>query len=82
MTTRCQSAFRTAFGLLSLLLAICYLAAPSSVRCEDGKSAPRSRYIHAQFTTDDGLYSNVIDDLAQAYDGSLWMRENGNDLTR
>jgi hypothetical protein len=59
-----------------------------SVRCTLPRSLRRwqtraQKPLHPrQFTTDDGLYSNVIDDLVQAHDGSLWVRENGNDPTR
>lgn len=43
---------------------------------------PQSNYIRTRFSTDQGLYSDIVEDIVQTYDGFLWLRVNGVDLDR
>jgi signal transduction histidine kinase/ligand-binding sensor domain-containing protein len=47
-----------------------------------GLGQPQSNYIRARFSTEQGLYSDIVDDIVQSHDGFLWMRVNGVDLDR
>jgi ligand-binding sensor domain-containing protein len=47
-----------------------------------GLGPPQSKYIRTRFTTDQGLPSDIVDDVVQTQDGFLWLRENGLELVR
>ena len=59
--------------------AICLLACVSAAA---GLGPPQSNYIRTRFSTDQGLYSDIVDDIVQSHDGFLWLRVNGVDLDR
>jgi len=76
------SIFREGFLAVSLSLFILMLISPAdSVRAAD-LAPPQSSYIRARFSTDQGLYSDIVDDIVQSHDGFLWLRVNGVDLDR
>jgi signal transduction histidine kinase/ligand-binding sensor domain-containing protein len=50
--------------------------------CAVDPNQPVSSYIRTRFTNDDGLPSNIVDQIAQSRDGFLWLIMNGNQLVR
>jgi ligand-binding sensor domain-containing protein len=64
-----------------LRLALALLAAATRPGLALDPQSPASSYRHTTFTTEDGLAANVINDILQARDGSLWIATY-NGLTR
>jgi len=74
--------FRRGFVAVSLSLFILMLMSPADSVRAAGLGPPQSNYIRARFSTDQGLYSDIVDDIVQSHDGFLWLRVNGVDLDR
>src|SRR2546422_1154167 len=45
-------------------------------------SQPVNSYLRTTLTTDDGLPSNIVEDIAQSRDGFLWLTTGAGDLVR
>jgi len=74
------SIFREGFVAVSLSLFIVMLTIPARSVRATGLGPPQSKYIRTRFTTDQGLPSDIVDDVVQTQDGFLWLRENGLEL--
>jgi len=74
--------FRDYFLGVSLSLFILMLISPADSVRAAGHGPSQSNYIRTRFTTEQGLYSDIVDDIVQSHDGFLWLRVNGGDLDR
>src|SRR5215469_15747369 len=69
-------------SLRLLLLCILFLfVAVHSVWGLD-PSQPMSSYIRNRFTNDDGLPSNIVNQMVQSQDGFLWLLVTGSEIVR
>jgi signal transduction histidine kinase/ligand-binding sensor domain-containing protein len=76
------SIFRKGFVAVSLSLFVLMLISPADLVRAAGLGPPQSNYIRARFSTDQGLHSDIVDDIVQSHDGFLWLRVDGVDLDR
>ena len=66
-------------GLIAAALALLFAAQRADAL---DPSQPVNSYLRTGLTSDDGLPSNIVEDIAQSRDGFLWLTTTGGDLVR
>ncbi len=60
-----------------LISVILHLAMSPCGLCSSGNKPQPANYTRTGFSTEQGLYSNLVDVIVQSSDGLLWLRVNG-----
>lgn len=74
MIVESQTAFRATLDRLSLLAIILMMGMPGVSAQTTAPTELQGKYLRTDFSSGQGLSSDQVDDIAQALDGSLWLR--------